>query len=149
MTPQGRNTGEDKAVVYGLVDPRSNRVRYVGLTRTPIERFNAHAAKPKTLVHPRDQWIQELLDEGQEPLMILFGIYEMPRAREIERNFIELLAQGDADLTNVYGVRLTEAVELRNLGHAERTRRQWARAKAAGFKNLREAWRAGFDTTES
>ncbi len=57
---------EDEVYVYFLIDPRTNIVRYVGLSRNPENRFNGHrSTATNKLVR---QWVSELKRQGLRPI---------------------------------------------------------------------------------
>jgi len=103
----GMDPGE--AAIYTLCDPRDiQRVRYVGQTRSPRQRFMQHINTAK-LWHPKErpwwvkspklrplyQWIRELyLDECRLPVMAVIAWTEARHACLEERNRIcEYLGQ--------------------------------------------------------
>lgn len=47
-------------LVYGLVDPRDNTVRYIGQTTTPENRFNLHYASPVN--DKMAEWFKDVMD---------------------------------------------------------------------------------------
>jgi hypothetical protein len=60
-----------KATIYGLVDPNTNQVRYVGrTTQTAARRLTAHLSEAKA-GHPRPvyDWIREL--HPLKPIMVI------------------------------------------------------------------------------
>lgn len=83
-----------KIHVYCLIDPRTNKVRYVGSTANAGHRFINH-------IHSGKQpWIRELKQEGLRPqLEILETTNEIRRYRQ-EQRWIHLFLYLGADLVN-------------------------------------------------
>lgn len=83
--------------VYGLIDPRTAKIFYVGMTYNPDGRFYAHHHDRGSFAYPR---IKELGAAGlQSQLVILFKAADRLSARILER---KLIAEYDA-LTNTVG----------------------------------------------
>lgn len=60
--------------IYGLVDPRTNAVRYVGRTKQRLPmRLHQHIGNARRVKyqHARAKWIRELLEAGLKPLITL------------------------------------------------------------------------------
>jgi hypothetical protein len=55
--------------IYGLVDPRTQEIRYIGKSIRPKERLMNHCNEPPSNCH-RSHWIQELKRLGIKPDMI-------------------------------------------------------------------------------
>lgn len=55
--------------IYGLIDPRNGRVRYVGKSDNPKSRLGDHL-KDKSLCH-RTNWVRSLLSEGIKPELVI------------------------------------------------------------------------------
>ena len=56
--------------IYGLVDPRTNQIRYVGKTKQLLnKRLYKHIQDLKNN-HIKKEWIQDLLNNGLKPLII-------------------------------------------------------------------------------
>lgn len=77
-----------RVAIYGLEDPRTRVIRYVGETDNVYRRFFEHVSFPKPK-EPRDFWIQELKDLN---LMVIMRVLEMvegkKKAREREAYWI-------------------------------------------------------------
>lgn len=94
-----------KTIVYGLVDPETGDIMYVGRTVDPYKRMGQHL-KARSNSH-RDRWIKSLQNRGLEPTMIVLDVLE--RDRDSER--IWILGLGvDRELLNstLPGGRLTQ-----------------------------------------
>ncbi len=56
--------------IYGLVDPESNEIRYIGKSIRPIERLQNHM-NDKSKCH-RAHWLQSLKSKGLKPELVIF-----------------------------------------------------------------------------
>lgn len=67
-----------EVIIYGLIDPRNNQIRYVGKTIQSLRvRLRNHITdKPKNNTY-KYNWIQSLLKDGLEP-----NIFEIERCRQ-------------------------------------------------------------------
>ena len=61
---------EKPAFIYGLRDPRTEEIRYVGKSIRPQERLTNHMNEPPSSCH-RSHWIQELKAMGLRPALVL------------------------------------------------------------------------------
>lgn len=60
-----------KTYIYGLVDPRTNQIRYIGKSDRPKERLTQHLSKsPKQRTY-KSNWINELLKLGLTPVLTI------------------------------------------------------------------------------
>ena len=64
--------------IYGLIDPTTKEVRYVGCSKTPVLRFSQHLTYGRHQDYKKctGEWICELLRKGQRPELIIFEEYE-------------------------------------------------------------------------
>lgn len=62
--------GEDIAFIYGLADPRTGRIRYIGKSIRPIERLGNHVNEPTSQCH-RSHWLAELKALGLSPALVI------------------------------------------------------------------------------
>lgn len=95
--------------IYGLVDPRSGVVRYIGKTQRQIRnavesRYNRHIAESKStpLLTHKTRWISGLLELGLKPeVLILDEIFcSTEELSSLERLRIAEYRALDVDLTN-------------------------------------------------
>lgn len=75
-------------IIYGLIDPNTNELRYIGKTNNQKVRLNRHhqLSHLKSNSH-HDNWIKSLLSSGQRAEMIIIETY----------NTYELLNQAEID----------------------------------------------------
>jgi len=79
--------------LYVLKDPFTKKIRYVGATKNPKQRFYQHIKDAKkikkTKKTKKQKWILSLLEKGLEPLIdIIKKIEEDVNAREEEENLV-------------------------------------------------------------
>lgn len=104
--------------IYGLVDPVSGRVRYVGQSERIEVRFTTHSGsggrkQPGSTRTPRMAWLSELHARGLLPGLRVLQEIPVGDMRDAENEWIfALQAQGDADL-NVRATGKTELFRLR------------------------------------
>lgn len=56
--------------IYGLVDPETNQIRYIGKSIRPFERLTNHMNE-KSNCH-RSHWLQSLKRKGLKPTLVIF-----------------------------------------------------------------------------
>lgn len=89
--------------IYCLTDPETSAIRYVGKSIDPAKRLRGHinAAKYEQYDHHTSRWIRKLLATGLEPQMQILETVASDRDwRDVERQWIAMLEQSGADLTN-------------------------------------------------
>lgn len=92
----------DKNVIYGLIDPNTKLLRYLGQTTDQERRYYEHH-KPSSLKRKsiKNGWIKSLIKNGQKAEMIIIQEYEtteeLPEAEEFWYQYFKM--QG-AELTN-------------------------------------------------
>lgn len=101
--------------IYGLVDPRTGMLRYVGKADNPSKRWYDHLCSPKSEHTHKANWIKQLRADNCRPELII--IEEVPTAKwqESEQSWIRHFRSLGCDLTNgndggVGGVCPTKAV---------------------------------------
>lgn len=95
---------EDTSVkydIYALVDPRSHRIRYVGMSYWAENRYLQHINSHSNNPH-KDQWIDELKDNNLVPQMVILETVGGKRNAEIrERELIQQYIKQGEHLTNI------------------------------------------------
>lgn len=75
--------------IYGLVDPRTGHVRYVGKSHNPKNRLQNHLTprQLKSKSH-KNSWLRGLLDSGYKPRLVLLEEVNESKWQEAERRWI-------------------------------------------------------------
>lgn len=112
--------------IYALIDPRDNRIRYVGKADEPQQRLSSHVSGCRRENYRSSKWIRELLDLGLRPRLEILEPVEFEKWPEREKHWIRVMRDRGIALLNVAdggmgatGVRLTEEAK-RKLGDARR-----------------------------
>lgn len=101
--------GQDNTIyIYVLVDPRTNKIRYIGQTKRPQARLTQHNSSTKTGVDfsPRVVWIQRLHTLNLSPLMDIIEITTNDLADEREQFWIRYLHGKGYKLLNAETMRM-------------------------------------------
>jgi len=64
--------------IYGLIDPRTNEIRYIGYTPDPNKRLKGHLYNCRWEKTHKANWIKSLLKLGLKPEMII--LQEVPES---------------------------------------------------------------------
>jgi hypothetical protein len=89
-----------ESVIYGLLDPDTLELRYIGQTRYPETRFKQHICPSGLRARTRrSQWIKSLLVQGKKPGFIILE-RNVEDANETEIKWIAETKKLGARLTN-------------------------------------------------
>lgn len=88
----------DKVCIYGLIDPRGNRIKYIGQTIDIERRYKQHCSPKKKT--KKDEWIRELLNDGLIPALVHLETVSSIDASNRESWWIQML-EVNSDLTNM------------------------------------------------
>jgi hypothetical protein len=76
--------------IYGLVDPRTQEVRYVGASVQPWRRRSEHLWEARsTSTTPKAVWLRDLLEAGLEPELRILAQTTRAAWREVEEAWID------------------------------------------------------------
>jgi len=89
-----------KVYIYGLVDPRDGKVRYVGKSINPKARLNSHLYY-KGDNHPKDEWLNELKDNNLIPEIKIIDECDECDWESRERYWIAEYRKKEPRLTNI------------------------------------------------
>ncbi len=88
-------------VIYALIDPRTDSIRYVGGTHQPAKRLAEHVGKGSGENRHLRRWIEELREAGLQPTMhILEQVTDDEFVLEREYRWILKLVRDGANLAN-------------------------------------------------
>lgn len=92
-------------IIYGLLDPNTDELRYVGKSSSGMERpqnhFQAAVLKKESGTH-KANWILKLVSNGQLPKVVtLYNADTLEELDQAEREFIRLFRAWGCRLTNV------------------------------------------------
>lgn len=96
-----RNIVMSKPVfIYVLVDPRTNRARYVGKTDNLKRRYSCHLATAKLRDSHLRRWLYTLTSKGKRPKMQVLEITDATNWQEREQFWINTLRKQGENLVN-------------------------------------------------
>ncbi len=90
-------------IIYALVDPRNDAVRYVGRAYEPQIRLKAHIRSERAANPAKYRWLRELEKHGLHPhVEVLEGVYGSLQDADVrERVWIQHFINAGAELTNI------------------------------------------------
>ncbi len=90
-------------IIYALVDPRNNAVRYVGRAHEPQIRLRGHIRSERAATPVKYRWLRELEKNGLLPRVeVLEGVYGSIEDADVrERIWIQHFKNVGAELTNI------------------------------------------------
>ena len=91
--------------IYGLRDPRTGDLRYVGSTNNLRSRLYSHkrTAAKGSEPNPKTAWLSDLYTFGLEPCVVVLDECEAKNRNKTERRWILALKKDGVPLLNVTG----------------------------------------------
>jgi len=86
--------------IYGLVDPETGEMRYVGKSNNPKVRYQYHLADKNTNPH-KTAWISGLSKRGLKPNLVILEETTREKWEERERYWIKRYRDEGAPLVNI------------------------------------------------
>lgn len=80
-----------KTYIYGLIDPRTNKIRYIGQTiQPPKYRLNNHLSEVKNPKYNtrKINWLKSLLNNGLKPELVILDTTTKDKADDLEKQWI-------------------------------------------------------------
>jgi len=84
--------------IYALIDPRTDKIRYVGKSNNPQKRLCSHLSK--TIDTPKGRWITELKELSLQPIMEILEEVAADDWSDKEKQWIRKLTTEGCNLTN-------------------------------------------------
>lgn len=89
-------------LIYALIDPVTNVVRYIGQSANGLARARAHSVPANLQVRIRsDRWVERLLQQGLKPLVEVVERCDVTALNDRERWWIAFGRAWGCDLTNL------------------------------------------------
>jgi excisionase family DNA binding protein len=104
-----------KTFIYGLTDPRTNSIKYVGKSDDPPKRYKHHVERASKDTTLKAEWIRQLLAEGLAPGIIILDEVPTDRWEFYERLWIRWLIVTGSNLVNGTEGGLTSRGRQRNV----------------------------------
>ena len=76
--------------IYGLCDPNTDEMRYIGQSSDPASRYVAHLHDDG--VSEKCKWVARLKTDGKKPYMIVLAMVPAANAKETEKLLIALFS---------------------------------------------------------
>lgn len=77
------------AYIYGLADPLTGEIGYVGRSVTPQSRYRAHCGSQRfQLGQRRIRWIEQLRTAGRQPMLTILACVPKASAEQAEHEWI-------------------------------------------------------------
>jgi group I intron endonuclease len=129
-----------KHKIYVLIDPKTNKIRYVGQTTKQINvRLYNHIYKAKKSNHKtthKNTWIKSLLNENLRPIIELIDVVGENDWKEVEKNYISLYREKSHDLLNISeGGDSGSMPGKKRIWRSEEDYNQWLRKVRESAKN--------------
>ncbi len=90
----------DTVFIYGLVDPRTQTLRYVGKAKDPRRRYVVHLSRAKRLRGHKEAWVESLRNAGIRPEMVVIEEVKTSEWQTAERFWIGFFRHIGVDLVN-------------------------------------------------
>ena len=90
--------------IYGLIDPRTKQIRYIGKANDPAKRYYDHIKQAKDGYKSyKCNWIRNLFKAGRKPVLIILQRYiPLKLWRDAERFWVQYCKDKGYKVTNLY-----------------------------------------------
>lgn len=109
-------TNGDVTYIYGLFDPITDEVRYIGKSNNPIQRLLSHIKDSEVKTYPHVlAWIRGLMRKGEKPILKILECVSTDEWKVAEKEWIANSKESGCNLTNMVPGGLGGAVTGRKL----------------------------------
>lgn len=129
--------------IYGLAEPETGVIRYVGKSNNPNQRLSRHMAQSRTGKWHAAIWVASLVAKGLRPIVVILEKVATDDWPAAEIRWIKKLRDEDCDLTNTteggMAPEITEGTRAKMSAAKKEKGQPWihtpeSRAKAAATK---------------
>lgn len=89
-----------KVFIYALLDPITNKPRYIGQTTNPTKRAGSHIRSIGPSVPALRQWVESLKSEGKRPGFVVLAQTTIDKGGSVETREIKRARKEGNDLFN-------------------------------------------------
>lgn len=93
------------AYIYGLCDPDTKEIYYIGHSVDPWYRFYGHISAANRENSFRDRWVRGILKSGKRPELTILAVVGYDNAKKEESRYIREFKLLNPKLTNMVGAR--------------------------------------------
>jgi group I intron endonuclease len=90
----------DNVFIYGLIDPKSNLLKYIGKTTNLKRRYQRHISERFLHDSYKDRWVRKLIENGDKPILILIDTTNKIEWQFWEKFYISYYKYIGCELTN-------------------------------------------------
>lgn len=114
--------------IYGLVDPKTNELRYVGKSVNPLVRLRKHISERNVHDTYKDRWLRKLYDLSIKPELIIIDEVKHNQWQFWERFYINYFKSIGCSLTNTT-IGGDEPPSTKGRKHTDDTRQKMSESK--------------------
>lgn len=114
--------------IYGLVDPKTNELRYVGKSVNPLVRLRKHISERNVHDTYKDRWLRKLYDLNIKPELIIIDEVKHNQWQFWERFYINYFKSIGCSLTNTT-IGGDEPPSTKGRKHTDETRKKMSESK--------------------
>jgi hypothetical protein len=132
--------------IYELIDPISNETKYIGQSVKPKNRYNRHISDANKNNKNCKQWIKNLLDNNQKPLLNIIDSCTEENADTFEIMYISLYKSWGCELLNIelggQKKRVISEATRRKISETLKGQKQSQETKDKRRATLKETWKS-------
>lgn len=114
--------------IYGLCEPTTGELRYIGKSVSPNNRFRRHISDVNKYNSYKDRWIRGLISENKKPSMFIIDVVNKEEWVFWERFYISYFNYLGCRLTNTTGGG-DEPPTTKGRKHTEESKRKMSKSK--------------------
>lgn len=106
-----------KFIVYGLIDPNSKQIRYIGKSMTGLNRANQHytnSSLKRDGNTPKANWIRKLKDNNQKYEIVI--LFKLENNNLNKQQINQLLYEKEQEFINFYKSTINDLTNLQDAG---------------------------------
>ena len=86
--------------IYGLIDPRTMKIKYIGQTNNIVDRYDRHLYSSITNKSRYSNWIATLRFNKLEPILVILDTCSIEERYILEEKYIKLFSNSSNEIVN-------------------------------------------------